>query len=321
MLEIHSAHGYLLHEFLSPLTNQRNDAYGGDRAGRMRFPLEVAETVRAAWPKEKPLFVRISSVDGLDGGWSSTIPSPIARESKARGVDVIDCSSGGLIGSATAARIPRGLGFQVPFAEKIRKDSRIKTMTVGLIVDPHQAENGVGEWPGRSCRHRPRGLVDPNWPLHARYALGEFYRRGLRRLAAAIWLVAHAAGAGPPRRARGGSKKSVRRLRFLFCVVTAISLVFSGLRAVADGGPDHWAVTGIASDGVLDVFAEPSTDAPKLGAIPSDGRKLDHLGCINEPTYQEWLAMSEDERRQAAERGAGAASVIAALPAGCVENF
>jgi uncharacterized protein YraI len=92
-------------------------------------------------------------------------------------------------------------------------------------------------------------------------------------------------------------------MRLLFCaVLSAAILLVPELRAAADGGPDHRAVTGIASSGVLDIFAEPSTNAPKLGAIPPDGRKLDNLGCINEPTYQEWLAMSEDERRQAAER-------------------
>jgi uncharacterized protein YraI len=90
-------------------------------------------------------------------------------------------------------------------------------------------------------------------------------------------------------------------MRLQLCIVAAILLV-TELPVAADGGPDHWAVTGIASGGVLDIFAEPSTDAPKLGAIPRDGRKLDNLGCINEPTYQEWFAMSEDERRQAAER-------------------
>jgi uncharacterized protein YraI len=89
-------------------------------------------------------------------------------------------------------------------------------------------------------------------------------------------------------------------MRLLFCIVAA-TLLGPELPAAADGGPDHWAVTGIASGGMLDIFAEPSTDAPKLGAIPADGRKLDNLGCINEPTYQEWLAMSEDKRRQAAE--------------------
>jgi 2,4-dienoyl-CoA reductase-like NADH-dependent reductase (Old Yellow Enzyme family) len=171
ILEIHCAHGYLLHEFLSPLTNKRNDAYGGDRAGRMRFPLEVAETVRAVWPKEKPLFMRISSVDGLDGGWSLDDSVAYARELAARGVDVIDCSSGGLIGSATAAKIPRGLGFQVPFAERIRKEAGIKTMTVGLIVEPRQGEAVLQGGQADLIAIGREALFDPNWPLHAQYAL------------------------------------------------------------------------------------------------------------------------------------------------------
>jgi 2,4-dienoyl-CoA reductase-like NADH-dependent reductase (Old Yellow Enzyme family) len=171
ILEIHSAHGYLLHEFLSPLTNKRNDVYGGDRAGRMRLPLEMAETVRSVWPQEKPLFMRISSVDGLDGGWSLDDSVAYARELAARGVDVIDCSSGGLIGSATAAKIPRGLGFQVPFAEKIRKEAGIKTMTVGLIVEPRQAEAVLESGQADLIAIGREALFDPNWPLHAHYAL------------------------------------------------------------------------------------------------------------------------------------------------------
>ncbi|HLL27717.1 MAG TPA: NADH:flavin oxidoreductase/NADH oxidase [Xanthobacteraceae bacterium] len=171
MLEVHSAHGYLLHEFLSPLSNKRNDAYGGDRAGRMRFPLEIVETVRSVWPKEKPLFVRISSVDGIDGGWSLDDSVAYARELKARGVDVVDCSSGGLVGSATAARIPRGLGFQVPFAERIRKDAGIKTMSVGLIVEPQQAEAVLAAGQADLIAIGREALFDPNWPLHARYML------------------------------------------------------------------------------------------------------------------------------------------------------
>ena len=171
MLEMHSAHGYLLHEFLSPLSNQRNDAYGGDRAGRMRFPLEIVETLRAAWPKDKPLFVRISSVDGLDGGWTLEDSVAYARELKARGVDAIDCSSGGLIGSATAAKIPRGLGFQVPFAETIRKEAGIATMTVGLIVEPQQAEMILQNGRADLIAVGREALFDPNWPLHAQYAL------------------------------------------------------------------------------------------------------------------------------------------------------
>jgi 2,4-dienoyl-CoA reductase-like NADH-dependent reductase (Old Yellow Enzyme family) len=171
MLEMHNAHGYLLHEFLSPLSNKRNDAYGGDRAGRMRFPLEVAETIRAVWPKEKPFFVRISSVDGLDGGWSLEDSIAYARELAARGVDVIDCSSGGLVGSATAAKIPRGLGFQVPFAEQIRKEAGIATMGVGLIVEPQQAETILQNGQADLIAVGREALFDPNWPLHARYVL------------------------------------------------------------------------------------------------------------------------------------------------------
>src|SRR5690606_12183430 len=119
--EIHGAHGYLIHSFLSPLSNTRTDAYGGDRAGRMRFALEVTEAVRAVWPEDKPLFFRVSSVDALDGGWQLEDSVALAEALKVRGVDVIDCSSGGLTGSATAAAIPRTLGFQVPYAARIRR--------------------------------------------------------------------------------------------------------------------------------------------------------------------------------------------------------
>jgi len=141
LLEVHCAHGYLLHEFLSPLSNRRSDAYGGDRQGRMRYPLEIIETVRAAWPAEKPLSVRISSVDGVEGGLELADQIEFARAAKARGADLIDCSSGGLLGSATAARIPRGYGFQVPYASEIRKQAEIATIAVGLILHPQQAED------------------------------------------------------------------------------------------------------------------------------------------------------------------------------------
>jgi 2,4-dienoyl-CoA reductase-like NADH-dependent reductase (Old Yellow Enzyme family) len=172
ILEVHMAHGYLLHSFLSPLSNKRGDKYGGDRAGRMRFPLEVADTVRAAWPADKPLFVRISSVDGLDGGWTIEDSVAFARELKARGVDVIDCSSGGLTGSATAARIPRGYGFQLPFAARIRKEAEIATMAVGLIVHPQQAEDALAEGAADLIAIAREAMFDPNWPLHAEMALG-----------------------------------------------------------------------------------------------------------------------------------------------------
>ena len=161
VLEIHNAHGYLMHQFLSPLSNKRNDAYGGDFAGRTRFPLEVAEALRAAWPKDKPVFVRVSAVDGLDGGWTMDDTVAYAKELKARGIDVIDCSSGGLFGSATAARVKRTWGFQVPYAERVRREAGIRSMAVGLIVDPSLRRGHPAEGPGRPDRHRARGTRQP----------------------------------------------------------------------------------------------------------------------------------------------------------------
>ena len=139
-IEIHTAHGYLLASFLSPISNTRNDEYGGDRAGRMRLPLEIAEAVRAEMPDTMPLFVRVSSVDGAQGGWGMDDTVVFARELKARGVDVIDCSSGGIGGAATAAQVTRSLGFQVPFAERVRNEADITTMAVGIILEAQQAE-------------------------------------------------------------------------------------------------------------------------------------------------------------------------------------
>src|SRR6185503_5133691 len=123
VIEVHMAHGYLLASFLSPVSNTRNDEYGGDRSGRMRLPREIVEAVRKEMPASMPLFVRVSSVD-------DTVA--YARELKARGVDVVDCSSGGIAGAATAAQVPRALGFQVPFAESVRKEAGIASMAVGI---------------------------------------------------------------------------------------------------------------------------------------------------------------------------------------------
>src|SRR5437588_9213553 len=135
VIEIHTAHGYLLASFLSPVSNTRNDEYGGDRKGRMRLPLEIVEAVRREMPDAMPLFVRVSAVDGAQNGWSLDDTVAYARELKARGVDVIDCSSGGISGSATAAQVPRGLGFQVPYAERVRKEGGIASMAGGIILD------------------------------------------------------------------------------------------------------------------------------------------------------------------------------------------
>jgi 2,4-dienoyl-CoA reductase-like NADH-dependent reductase (Old Yellow Enzyme family) len=140
VIEIHAAHGYLLASFLSPVSNTRNDEYGGDRAGRMRLPLEIVEAVRREMPPSMPLFLRISSVDGTQEGWNMEDTVAFARELKLRGVDVIDCSSGGISGAATAAQVSRSLGFQVPFAERVRKEANIATMAVGIILEAQQAE-------------------------------------------------------------------------------------------------------------------------------------------------------------------------------------
>jgi len=169
VLELHAAHGYLLHSFLSPLVNR------GTREERMRFPLAVARATRESWPAEKPLFVRVSSIDDIEGGWSLEDTVAFARELKAIGVDVIDCSSGGIQGSATAATktlVPRVPGFQLPFAERVRKEADIKTMAVGLIITPLQAEEALTKGRADLIAIGREALFDPNWPLHAAQVLG-----------------------------------------------------------------------------------------------------------------------------------------------------
>ena len=175
VIEVHAAHGYLLHTFLSPISNTRTDEYGGSRENRMRFPLEVVRAVREAWPKTKPLFVRVSSVDDVEGGWSIDDTLAFAQELKKAGADVVDCSSGGIQGSATAATkmlLPRVPGFQLPFAEKIRKEARMATMAVGLILTPQQAEEALQAGRADLIAIGREALFDPNWPLHAAQALG-----------------------------------------------------------------------------------------------------------------------------------------------------
>ncbi len=175
IVELHAAHGYLLHSFLSPISNQRTDRYGGSLENRMRFPLEVAHAVRAAWPAEKPLFARCSSIDDAEGGWRLEDTIAFAREQAKAGVDVIDCSSGGISGSATAAtktllrRVP---GFQLPFAERVRRESGLKTMAVGLILTPRQAEEALQAGRADLIAVGREALFNPNWPLHAALELG-----------------------------------------------------------------------------------------------------------------------------------------------------
>ena len=167
--EIHAAHGYLIHEFLSPLSNTRTDAYGGSFDNRARLCLEVTDAVRTVWPGHQPVFVRISSTDWTPEGWDIEQSVELARRLKDRGVDLIDCSSGGNV--ATAA-IPLGPGYQVPFAERIRREVGIATGAVGLITEPRQA-HGIVEQGQADCVLLARELLrDPYWPLRAARELG-----------------------------------------------------------------------------------------------------------------------------------------------------
>jgi len=173
IIELHGAHGYLLHSFLSPISNTRSDEYGGSIENRMRFPLDVIAAVRKAW--DKPLFVRISSIDDVEGGWSIDDSVAFAKQLKKLGVDAVDCSSGGIQGSATAATktlVPRVPGFQLPFSEKIKNEAGIATMAVGLILTPQQAEEALAAGRADLIAVGREALFDPNWPVHAEAALG-----------------------------------------------------------------------------------------------------------------------------------------------------
>ena len=168
--EVHSAHGYLLHGFLSPLSNRRSDAYGGSAKNRMRLPLEIAEVVRGAWPHDKPVFFRVSAIDDVTGGWSLDDSVVLARELKERGIDVIDCSSGGILGSATAAAKPlnpRIPGFQLKFSETIKREAETRTMAVGLILDGPQAEQALRQGQADLIAIGREALYNPRWALHA----------------------------------------------------------------------------------------------------------------------------------------------------------
>jgi 2,4-dienoyl-CoA reductase-like NADH-dependent reductase (Old Yellow Enzyme family) len=169
LLEIHAAHGYLLHEFLSPLSNRRTDAYGGDFAGRARLPLEVVEAVRAAWPAELPLSVRISASDWVEGGWSLEDSVAFASRLGPLGVDLVDCSSGG---NSPAQQIPLAPGYQVPFAAAIRERAGIATAAVGLITEPQQAEDILRAGEADVVLLGRESLRDPSWPLRAAAELG-----------------------------------------------------------------------------------------------------------------------------------------------------
>jgi 2,4-dienoyl-CoA reductase-like NADH-dependent reductase (Old Yellow Enzyme family) len=173
IIEIHGAHGYLVHSFLSPISNKRADQYGGDIRGRMRLAVEIAEAVRGAMPDGLPLFFRTSAVDGIPDGWSLDDTMVLARELEKVGVDVMDCSSSGIAGAATASGgKKRQPGFQVPYAEKIRVETGIKTIAVGLITHPIQAEDILSRGQSDLVAVAREALVDPMWALHAARQLG-----------------------------------------------------------------------------------------------------------------------------------------------------
>jgi 2,4-dienoyl-CoA reductase-like NADH-dependent reductase (Old Yellow Enzyme family) len=164
VVEIHAAHGYLIHEFLSPLSNQREDNYGGSFENRTRLCREIIAAVRSAWPKELPLFVRISATDWVEDGWNIDDSVKLAGELKGMGVDLIDCSSGG---NVPHAKIPVGAGYQTAFAERIRREAGIMTGAVGMITDPVQAEHIIQTGQADAVIMARELLRDPYWPLRA----------------------------------------------------------------------------------------------------------------------------------------------------------
>jgi 2,4-dienoyl-CoA reductase-like NADH-dependent reductase (Old Yellow Enzyme family) len=169
VVEVHAAHGYLLHEFLSPLTNLRTDGYGGSFENRARALLETVAAVREVWPERLPLLVRISSTDWVSGGWDGDQSVELARMLKPMGVDLLDCSSGGAVPDA---KIPTGPGYQVPYAERIRQETGMPTAAVGMITDAQQAEEIITSGKADMVFLARQLLRDPYWPLHAARELG-----------------------------------------------------------------------------------------------------------------------------------------------------
>jgi 2,4-dienoyl-CoA reductase-like NADH-dependent reductase (Old Yellow Enzyme family) len=168
IVEIHGAHGFLIHEFLSPVANQRTDDYGGSERNRMRFAIEVVEAVRANWPQDKPLFLRLSAED--DAGWGPEQSVALAKEVRPLGVDVIDCSSGGILGKAPS--VAPAYDYQVPYAERIRREAGVLTMAVGLIVHAQQAERILQDGRADLIALAREMLYNPNWAMDAAQKLG-----------------------------------------------------------------------------------------------------------------------------------------------------
>lgn len=169
IIEIHGAHGYLLHSFLSPLSNHRTDEYGGSFANRIRILCEVVDAVRKVWPDKYPVFLRISSTDWTEGGWTVDDSIALVRVLQSHGVDLIDCSSGG---NAAGVRIPTGPGYQVEFAERVRREAGVRTGAVGMITEPAQADQIVRSGQADVVFLARQFLREPYWPLLAAHSLG-----------------------------------------------------------------------------------------------------------------------------------------------------
>jgi len=189
VIEVHAGHGYLIASFLSPVINTRNDEYGGDFAGRIRFALRVADAVRSRWPEHKPLMFRISSVDGHPEGWKIEHSIMLARELKAHGVDIIDCSSGGLRQSTALENAKRYPGYQVEYAAQIRRGADIATAAVGLILDGRQAEEILANGNADFIALGRQALYDPYWAHHAAQDFGIDPDFALWDVSAGWWLA------------------------------------------------------------------------------------------------------------------------------------
>jgi 2,4-dienoyl-CoA reductase-like NADH-dependent reductase (Old Yellow Enzyme family) len=170
VVELHAAHGYLLHQFLSPLSNQRQDSYGGSFENRIRLLLEVTTAVRSVWPEDLPLLVRLSATDWVDGGWNPDETVELSRRLKPLGVDLVDVSSGG---TAASAKVPVGPGYQTRFAERVRQEAGIPSSAVGMITQPAQAEHILRTGQADLVMLGRELLRDPRWPLHAAEVLGD----------------------------------------------------------------------------------------------------------------------------------------------------
>lgn len=177
VIEVYAAHGFLVHQFYSPVSNNRTDAYGGDREGRMRFALEVARAIRETWPAEKPLFFRLSATDWVDGGWEAEDTVALAKGLKDNGVDLIDCSTGGIGAGHDESFKPRRMalaqGFQLPYAERLKKEADIAAMGVGFLWDPEVAQAAIAEGKVDMVALARELLDNPNWPLQAARKLGD----------------------------------------------------------------------------------------------------------------------------------------------------